>query len=721
MSQRTRLHARQKKSLANRSAVVFGIIVFSFLAIGLTVGVSLAESWLQNLPDYTNINSFSLSKKTRVYASDNTTLLAEFYLEDREPVELNKISTNLINATVATEDERFFEHGAIDPEGIVRALVVNLTGSGQEGASTITQQLVRNTLLLDEMNEISIKRKVREAYLAMQVEKIYTKNEILNMYLNTINYGDGAYGVESAAKHYFSKSASDLTISEAALLAAIPQSPTNNNPKINPDRAKERRNLVLDRMLKNKYITQEEHDAAQAEDIELNPAQTDDHNDGIYQFPYYTSWVRKLLLDEYSSEEVYGGGLTVYTSLDVNKQKAAESACYEKLDSLDDDVDMSLTSIDPSNGYVVALFGGRDYYNDQYNLATQASRQAGSCFKMFTLVASIEAGISPDTYISCSSPVTIGDWKVENYGGTSQGTKTIKGATQVSSNTGYARLIDVVGADKVVEIANRMGITSALEPVPSITLGSQGVNTLQMASAYSTLASGGVYHEPVFITKITNSKGETVKDVTTQNKGEQVLSQEVSKAAVDVLESVVTGGTATKAQLASGQVSAGKTGTSQNYRDSMYCGITPQLSTSVWIGAREERAVSDNMGGSNCCPVWNDYTSSALSGSELKDFVMADVSDPKYSSEAAAQISKKGYGSGGSSSSSSSSSSSGSSSSSSSSSRSSSSSTRSSESESESSSSSSESSSGGNGGGSSGGGGNSGGESSSGGGSSGSE
>ena len=312
------------------------------------------------------------------------------------------------------------------------------------------------------------------------------------MYLNTINYGDGAYGIESAANHYFSKSAKDLTLAESALLAAIPQSPTNNNPKNNPDRAKERRNLVLDRMLSNGYITQEEHDEAQASDLDLNPAATDEHNDGIYQFPYYTSWIRKLLLDEYSSEEVYSGGLTVYTSLDVSKQQAAESACNEKLDSLDDDVDIALSSIDPSNGYVVALVGGRDYYEDQFNLATQASRQAGSCFKMFTLVAAIEAGISPSTYISCSSPVTIGNWTVENYGGTSQGTKTIQGATQVSSNTGYARLIDVVGADKVVEVAKRMGITSELEAVPFITLGSQGVNTLQMASAYATLASGGV-------------------------------------------------------------------------------------------------------------------------------------------------------------------------------------------------------------------------------------
>ena len=641
MSSRARKRGRQKKSLAFHIGTGIVAAVLAILSIGVVAGYGLVSSWLTDLPDYTAVDAFNMPQKTRIYAADGQTLLAELFLEDREPVTIDQVCDDLKNATVATEDERFYEHEGVDVAGILRALVVNFTSGGtREGASTITQQFVRNTLLIDEMSDISVKRKVREAYIALQIEKIYNKDEILMMYLNTINYGDGAYGVESAARHYYSKHASELTLDEAALIAGIPQSPTNNNPKTNPENALARRNLVLDRMLSNGYINQEQHDAAQAMPLTLVPSEQNLHEDGIYAYPYFTTWVRKLLLEDYSTDQVFKGGMTVYTTLDVAKQQAAEDAAAAKLRWMDDDVEVSITSIDPDTGYVVALVGGRDYYQDQFNLATQAQRQAGSCFKMFTLVAAIEHGISPSTLVNCASPITFDDWRVENYGGATYGTMTIQSATQISSNTAYARLIHLLGPEAAVDVATRMGVRSPLEAVPSITLGSQGVNTLDMASAYGTLATGGIYHAPKFITKIVASDGTVLYDAATDMEGVQAISPETAHAAVEVLKTVVTGGTATSAQLY-GQVSAGKTGTSQNYRDSMYCGITPQLSTAVWIGSRSDRPVPDNMGGSNCCPVWRNYMSAALEGMPYENFPTAP--DPTYDPSAAAELNEGGF------------------------------------------------------------------------------
>ena len=637
MPSRARRRQRQKKSLAFGLVLGFTAAIFAVLAIAVTTGYGMVMSWLQDLPDYTSAEAYTMSQKTRVYANDGETLLAEFYIEDRDPVSSDEVSQAIKDATVATEDERFYEHKGVDPAGIARALFVNATGGRVEGASTITQQFVRNTLLADEMQDRTLKRKVREAYLALQVEKQYSKDEILMMYLNTINYGDGAYGIESAAQHYFSKSAKDITKEEAAVLAAIPQSPTNNNPKTNPDHALERRDLVLRRMLSNGFITQEEYDEYVAAPLELDPMDDeDDRQDGIYKYPYFTSWVRTVLLDgegdfAFTSDEVYKGGLTIYTTLDPHCQDAAEAACDAKLEWMDEDVEVSLTSIDPDTGYVVALVGGRDYDEDQFNLATQARRASGSCFKMFTLTDAIEHGISPETTIDCSSPVKIGNWRVENYGNSQMGNMSIQQATQVSSNTAYARLCTKLGPQTVVDVAHRMGITVDLNPVPSITLGSEGVNTLEMASAYGTLATGGIHHPYKFITKIEDKAGNVIYDAEEDLDGERALTPEVSYAVTRVLMSVVTGGTATSAQLY-GQVSAGKTGTSNDYRDSMYCGYTPQLSTSVWIGSRNNRPIADNMGGSNCCPVWRNYMSVALEDMPYEEFPVAG--DPPYDPDA---------------------------------------------------------------------------------------
>lgn len=630
-------------------------LLLLIICVGTAAVIAASAYWLRDLPSLDGIEKYGYSQTTTVYADDGKTVLAEFYLQDRQPVKLAEISGNVIEATLATEDERYYDHGAIDVIGICRALWNNVTArvtgneSGLQGASTITQQLVRNTVLNEEANDITVKRKLREARLAMDLEQSYTKDQILNMYLNTINYGDNCYGIQAAARHYFSKDASELSVLQAATLAGIPQSPNAYTPTVDPDACKERRNVVLDRMAECGYITQEKCEELKAKKLKLKVAEAKS-SDGIYKYPYFTSYVRDTLLNEYSTDEIFEGGLTVYTTLDVSMQEAAEDACESQLASLDDSIEVALVSIDPDTGYIKALVGGRDFYSDQYNLATQAQRQPGSAFKSFTLATAIKQGISPNTLLDCTSPAIFGEsgkdlsgyssdndgtydyydtsssstdvWRVENFGGADYGIRTIQSAFAVSSNTGFARLIREVGAANVVNTAHAMGITSELEAVDSLTLGTSGVTVLEMADAYATFATGGVHRDATAIKRIVDRDGNDIYEW--QDEPTQALDKEVACAAIKVMKTVLTQGTATAAQLGTGQEAAGKTGTSENYRDHWLVAYTPQLSTAVWMGSRQEQELP----GLDCCYVWRTFMTSALEGSSIEKFPTA--ADPEY-------------------------------------------------------------------------------------------
>lgn len=610
-------HAARKERAGFRLGIV-GIVIAAILGIGCLGTLGVCFVWLQDLPDYTDTSAYNVAEKTKVYASDGTTLLAELYLENRDPIELSEMGDYVTQGTVATEDERFYEHNGVDLWGILRAVWVNVTGTGHEGASTITQQFVRNTILSDEMQESTLKRKVREAYIAIQLEQMYSKEEILQMYLNTINYGQGAYGIQAAAELYFSKNAKDLTIAEAATLIGIPQAPTYNNPIDNPDNCLERRNLVLDRMLTNGVITQEEHDAAQAEPISLNVTMSDS-NDGLYQYKYFTSYVRDTLLEDYSSDEVFKGGLTVITTLDVNTQNAAEQAADAKLSGLSDNLELAMVAVDPDTGFIKAMVGGRDYDTDEYNLATQAKRQPGSSFKTFTLLAALNDGVSPQTNLNCTSHVNIDGWEVENYGGSNYGTRSIASAFAVSSNTGFAELCTEIGPSKVVEMANTCGIEQELQAYPSITLGAQEVTVREMAQAYATIANGGTKREAVCIQSITDASGNTI--YTADTTGEKVLDTSLTQAATEVMEGVITNGTGRSAAISNGQPAAGKTGTSENWRDKWFCGITPQMSVAIWIGGREEVQMPSYVA---CDDVFGDFMSTILEGQPIEQFPTSD-------------------------------------------------------------------------------------------------
>lgn len=615
------------------------VVLIVLVGVGYASLYSLGESWLRDLPDYEDSSQYNLAKKTRVYASDETTLLAEFYLEDREPLDsLDQVGEYVRMGTVDTEDERFYEHDGVDVVGIARALVNNIAGGNREGASTITQQFVRNTVLATEAGEQTIKRKVREAYIALKLEKIYSKDDILLMYLNTVNYGSGAYGIEAAAERYFQKPASDLTLAEAATLVGIPQSPTYNNPIDYPDACLQRRNLVLSRMLTNGDISQQEYESAVAEPLAINPEEDPGSSDGIKAYPYFTSYVRQVLLENYTEDEIFKGGLTVITTLDVNAQNTAEAAAQQKLDTVDGDLEVAMVAVDPNTGFIKALVGGRDYRTDEFNLATQATRQPGSSFKTFTLLAAIENGINPaTTRVNCSSNVTIGNWRVENYGGAGYGVQTVSSAFAMSSNTGFARLIDTVGTDKVVEMAKRCGIETPLESVPSITLGSQGVTVREMAGAYATIATGGVHHDAVAIQSITDSDGNVVFEADTT--GEQVLSEDVAHAAEKVMEGVVTSGTGMQASLYNGQRVAGKTGTSEQWRDSWFCGITPQYSVAIWLGAREERTMAEAF---TATSVFRSFVGDMTYGEAPQAFPMDNALDPTYRTLTTDELNKLG-------------------------------------------------------------------------------
>lgn len=626
--------ANIKKKHPSTAVIAVVSVIFVFI-VSLCWGVwSVGSSWLTDLPDYESADAYNTAQPTVVYASDGQTVLAEFQLENRDPVEISEISDYVLKGTVATEDERFYSHGAIDPWGIGRALVNNLMGGDLEGASTITQQFVRNTILSSEMDDISIKRKVREAYISIKLEEQYSKDNILLMYLNTINYGSGAYGIEAASERYFSKHASELTIAEAATLVGIPQSPTYNNPINYPENCTKRRNVVLDRMLSNGVITQEEHDAAQAEPLVLNP--TEPSTTGIEAYPYFTSYVRDQLTNAngkyaYSKDELFKGGLKVYTTLDVSMQEAAEAAARKKEQAAGDNYEVAMVAIDPDNGYIKALVGGKDYDASQVNMATGtggSGRQAGSSFKTFTLVAAIEQGIDPSTMIDASATAKLPGWEVANINHTNYGTKSISDAFAVSSNTAFARLILSIGPDKVVDVAKRMGITSPLTATGSLTLGSESVTPLEMANAYATIANGGTHYDPECVERIVDRNGSIVVD-NSAPKGTRAISAEVAHAATEVMKGVITKGTGQAAALSNGQVSAGKTGTSENYMDSWFCGITPQLSVAIWFGDRSDYSHAQRVpSGMSAASTFPDFMNVVLKGKPTEDFPKAG--DPQY-------------------------------------------------------------------------------------------
>lgn len=593
-------------------AIAIAILLFlsgTFYLVSLAAELPRLEKEAIKPPDQT----------TRIYAADGS-LLADLHAEEnRFLVKLKDVSPYMQKAIVAIEDERFYEHKGVDPVGILRSLYVDIkTGRPAQGASTITQQYVRNIYL---SREKTLERKLKEAILAYRIEQIYSKETILEKYLNTVYFGNGCYGVETASQVYFGKPSKNLTLSEAALLAGIVQRPSYYNPYTNLEEVLKRRDIVLKKMLELNFITNDEYEKAIKEKIVLKPLR----QRGYYFAPYFVEYVKDLLIKKYGVDRVFRGGLRVYTTLQPKAQIAAEKAVQSILDK-PNDPDAALVSIEVETGKIIAMYGGKNFEKQKFNLAIQGKRQPGSSFKTFVLVAALEEGFSPyKTYESSpvNIPLSSGVWKVRNAEGGGMGVITIRTATVHSVNAVFARLIMDVGPEKVVDVAKRMGITSKIRPFPSIALGSEPVSVLEMASAYSTLARGGKKIDPIAIVKVTDSSGRIIDEF--RPKAVKAIDPWVAYTTVDILKDVVRHGTGTRARIK--WPCAGKTGTAQEYRDAWFVGFTPQISTAVWVGYKKAQIPMRNIhgfarvyGGTLPAMIWKKYMSVAMEGKEYIDF-----------------------------------------------------------------------------------------------------
>jgi penicillin-binding protein 1A len=582
-----RRRRRQRRKRDKVAARRFGILLVLVIVLGaiatfVAATVTGAAGVLSNC-SLASLQPVAIGQNSFVYAADGTVLGAIPAERNRQPVQLDQMSHWVTNATVAVEDRRFYEHGGIDWEGVIRAAVENVkSGHIVQGGSTITQQLVRNLYI---GKEVSLDRKIKEACLAQKLEKEHTKDWILATYLNQVYFGSHAYGVEAAAQTYFSKHAADLTLVQAALIAGLPQAPSVYDPFQQPAQAVERRNEVLGAMISAGYISQAQYRDAVAAPLELKPGQ-------LYtkiREPYFFSFVREQLIDKYGANTVRGGGLRVYTTIVPRFQKLAVKAIKDTL-TLRSDPASAIVSINPKNGAIramTAVIPGKK--NTQFNLAAQGRRQAGSSFKTFVLTEAIREGINPDSTMYMSAPFhwqpdpQSEPWDVKTYDGSYYGPSTLTQSTLRSDNSVYARLTLDLGPEKIVTLAHKMGIKTKLQPVASIGLGSNSVGVLEMASAYATIASGGVYSQPMAIRKVVLPSGKVDRGAGWGHpKRKRVFTDGVAYQVARILKMNVQAGTGTGANP--GFVAGGKTGTTDDFGDAWFAGITTNASTVVWVG-----------------------------------------------------------------------------------------------------------------------------------------
>jgi penicillin-binding protein 1A len=578
-----------------------------------------------------SLRPLSIGSNSFVFADDGTLLGSIPSDKNRQPLQLSQMSPWLPKATVAIEDKRFYEHGGLDYRGIVRALLKDIeTGSAAQGGSTITQQLVRNLYIGNDQRTIG--RKLKEACLAVRLYDKWPRRKILATYLNQVYYGNHAFGVEAAAQTYFSKSARDLTLTQAALLAGLPQAPSVYDPLRRPSVALSRRNDVLRALFQAHYISFARLEAALPRPLGLKPG-------SIYKTirqPYFFGYVEDQLVDHFGAEKVRGGGLRIKTTIDPRLQKAARDAMGGILRSKSDPA-AALVAIDPRNGKIRAMevdvpSGERL----QFNLASQGHRQAGSAFKPFVLAAAVNAGISLDSTFSGPPSIIIPDrecytdgepWNPHNNADESGGTMNLFSATAGSVNTIFAQLVVKVGPEKVVEMAHKMGISSPLEPVCSITLGTQPVSPLEMTIGYSVFAARGIKRTAQALELVRDARGKQLYKAV--GRGNRVLSQNDADLITQALQGVVTGGTGTGAALFD-RPAAGKTGTAENFQDAWFCGFVPQLVTCVWVGYPHREipllgveGYGEVFGGTIPASIWHNFMTAALQGVPPQSFASA--------------------------------------------------------------------------------------------------
>ena len=564
-----------------------------------------------------------VEKDGYIFANDGRTVLAVLRgQESRVLLEPDQIAPMMKHAIVAIEDRRFYEHSGVDVRGIVRAAWEDIANKELvQGGSTITQQFVKNAIVRDDR---TISRKVKEAALAWQLEQRWGKDEILTAYLNTIYFGNGAYGVQQAALTYFGHGASDLSLAEASLLAAIPADPSAYNPLTEPKSARARRNIVLRNLFEQGKINRRDLLVASAAPL---PKEEDVRPPAVETIvaPYFANYVKEQLIDQFKAPCVYGGGLRVTTTIDLRLQRIARRAIAGWLDDPSGPT-ASLVAIDPRNGSILAMVGGRNFRESQFNLATQAERQPGSAFKPFVLATALQQGIAPaSTFVSKPLLISLGDklWSVHNYENAYLGAVSLADATTHSDNSVYAQLTQLVGPAAVARTARRLGVQSPLDEYFAIGLGAEAVNPLELARAYSTFATNG-YRLDSRIFGNRPRFARTVEGCGFRNETEdrfvarRVLRKTTATSINQMLTNVVARGTGRRAALAD-RTAAGKTGTTENYGDAWFVGYTPELVTAVWVGYPKTLTPMEHefhgdpvAGGTFPALIWKSFTEAAL-------------------------------------------------------------------------------------------------------------
>ncbi len=621
----------KRRSWPRRLAVVVGIVIL----LG-TLGVAVSALWAftvlpRSLPSVTALETIQPIQGAKLY-DENDELLTEFQVERRIFVPLAQTPKTLRDAIVAVEDARFYSHFGVDPLGIARAIYQNFRhGRIVEGGSTLTQQLAKVLFLTPDK---SLDRKLKEAFLALQLERRYSKDRILEMYLNQVYFGHGAYGVEAAARTYFGKSVTDLSLPEAALLAGLPRAPTLYSPFNHPEAAKRRRAHVLNRMREVGAIAPPQLRQALAADLGLIPPEQRRTTS-----QYFVEHVRTLLAEKYGEDMVFKGGLHVYTTLSPHMQALAEQSLREGLKALEsrrttvaakgrgqsvvERPEGAILTIEPQTGYVKVMVGGFDFFRSEFNRAVQAKRQPGSAFKPFVYLAALEAGLTPATRID-DSPVSypVGrngkPWTPDNYDRKFRGPITLQQGIEESVNVVTVKLQERIGVRRTIEVARRLGIQSPLHEDLTLALGSSDLSLLELTSAYGALANQGVWVSPTPLRYITDAQGKLLEENIPQ--GVDAIFPELAYLITHMLKGVVERGTGSGARVL-GRPLAAKTGTTNDFSNAWFIGYTPTLVTGVWVGYDRPRSLGkDETGGRVAVPIWVSYMGKVLANTPREDF-----------------------------------------------------------------------------------------------------
>ena len=586
----------------------FFVMLFSFMLAGF-IGVNL---YLASQPPIQHLEDFKPNVVTKLYSSDDE-VIKTFTAYKFEKVDIKDVPDNIKNAIIATEDKNFYNHHGYDPIGVARSMVVNLaTGDLKQGASTITQQLARILFL---SNEKTFDRKIKEFIVAARIEKTISKDKILEMYLNNVYLGSGAYGVAGAAQIYFNKPLKDLTLAEAALIAGLPQAPSVYSPYNDKKLALERRNQVLGRMLKMRYITQEQYNQAKEEKLHLNP------NPNVYSLnraPYFVDFAMKELEElGFDETEISQGGYKVVTTLNYAAQKAAENAVNANVGNRQ----AAVFSFSPITGEIYVYVGGKNYFKSQYDRVTQSVRPPGSAFKPLVYAAAIEKGWGPNDILD-DTPVNINGWKPHNYNNRYRGRLPLFMGLTVSSNVMAARLIQDVGVRSVIGIARSLGITTPIEYDMTIALGSNGVKLYEMTIAYGAFANGGFKVKPYAIERVETSRGKVIYQAP-KTRVMKVLNLNTSAVVTAMLKTVIENGTGRSASI--GKPAAGKTGTTDDNKDASFYGYTPDVVTGVWVGNDDNTKMGSVYGSTIPAAIWKATMKAATQKFGNSDFDYPEI------------------------------------------------------------------------------------------------